>query len=436
MSTWLLPSADLTPQQDDIVKLSPNEHRLVLGGPGSGKTQVLVHRAAHLAETFQVPAARYRVFVFTNVIKEYIHSGLQFIGLPDEVVCTFDHWCYLKYQEHISRRLPRSGKSIDFLTIREGVLSLLQKRKDLQKSLDFVLVDEGQDLTTDVYRILALATHHLTVFIDPLQKIFENGAHHQAIVDTLGIRKSGWTLLGAYRNAPHVAFLASHFIRDEEARTGYLEQVCSKQKVTERPLCFIAGDYEEELDRLGEIIQQRQVMNERIGIIVNSNRLVHGLAAGFEQRHIHVEKAVKVMEGRASRVLCDFNNVMPKVATFHMAKGLTFDTVILPRLTERTFSEGLSGAAEETRRRLLFVGIARATQWVCLSSVRGQEFQDMDILQEAEQAGHLVIQGAEDRGSERKKRREEADEGGKSDWRGETPVSKRNVPEDDEFLVL
>lgn len=436
MSTWLLPSADLTPQQDDIVKLSPNEHRLVLGGPGSGKTQVLVHRAAHLAETFQVPAARYRVFVFTNVIKEYIHSGLQFIGLPDEVVCTFDHWCYLKYQEHISRRLPRSGKSIDFLTIREGVLSLLQKRKDLQKSLDFVLVDEGQDLTPDVYRILALATHHLTVFIDPLQKIFENGAHHQAIVDTLGIRKSGWTLLGAYRNAPHVAFLASHFIRDEEARTGYLEQVCSKQKVTERPLCFIAGDYEEELDRLGEIIQQRQVMNERIGIIVNSNRLVHGLAAGFEQRHIHVEKAVKVMEGRASRVLCDFNNVMPKVATFHMAKGLTFDTVILPRLTERTFSEGLSGAAEETRRRLLFVGIARATQWVCLSSVRGQEFQDMDILQEAEQAGHLVIQGAEDRGSERKKRREEADEGGKSDWRGETPVSKRNVPEDDEFLVL
>jgi len=404
MSTWLLPRADLTPQQDDIVRLSPNEHRIVLGGPGSGKTQVLVHRAAHLAETFQVPAARYRVFVFTNVIKEYIRSGLQFIGLPDEVVCTFDHWCYLKYQEHISRRLPRSGKSIDFLAIREGVLSLLQRRMDLQKSLDVVLVDEGQDLTTDVYRTLALATHHLTVFLDPLQKIFENGAHHQAIVDTLGIRKSGWTLLGAYRNAPQVAYLASRFIRDQEARTRFLDQVCTKQKAMERPLCFIAGDYEEELDRLGEIIQQRQVMNERIGIIVNSNRLVHGLAAGLEQRHVHVEKAVKVMKGRASSISCDFSNVLPKVATFHMAKGLTFDTVILPRLTDKAFSETFSNTNEEIRKRLLFVGIARATQWVCLSSVRGQEFKDMDILREAEKAGHLVIQGAEDLGSERMKR--------------------------------
>ena len=97
MGSWLLPTGDLKPEQTRAVEMKPDQNRVVFGVAGSGKTQVLVHRAGYLIKAYNVPPERYRVFVFTNVIKQYIKSGIQFLGLPDESVSTFDHWCRLVY---------------------------------------------------------------------------------------------------------------------------------------------------------------------------------------------------------------------------------------------------------------------------------------------------------------------------------------------------
>jgi superfamily I DNA/RNA helicase len=395
--------------------MAPSEHRVILGPAGSGKTQVLIHRAAHLAEAYKVPPSRYRIFVFTNVIKEYIKSGLQFLNLPDETVCTFDHWCRLLYEENISRTLPRLSprrrfdygsfrlfdgsrpgrapkekdwSGIDFKKIRYSVLQLLQCNRKIQRSLDFVLVDEGQDLTPDVYEVLSLASRHITVFADPQQKIFEEGADESFILKKLNLSRRNMTLLGAYRNAPYVALLASHFISDKVLREQYLAQIHTEQKVRERPLCFVAPSFEKEMDRLAKIVLQRQVMNERIGIIVPLNRLLHGLAKGLAQRGVSVEKAIRQDSIKAVEVPCDFGNSVPKIATFHMAKGLTFDSVLLPRLVEASFPL-VRGIA---RLCILFVGTARATQWVYLSTVKGREFTEIDLLREAAAEGHLSLQ--------------------------------------------
>lgn len=441
MSIWLLPRSDLTPEQLRVVEMTPYEHRVVLGMPGSGKTQALVHRAAYLADNYKVCPDSYRVFVFTNVVKEYIKSGLIFLNLPDETVCTFDHWCRLLYEEYISPTLPRRRGSrgidygsrslyeedksnrfsrerdwsgTDFKAIRASVLKLLKCNRKLQKSLEFVLVDEGQDLTPQVYEILMLASNHITVFVDPQQKIFEEGADESYILKKLKLKKRSVFLLGAYRNAPYVAHLASHFIGDKELREQYLAQVCTEQKVREQPLCFIAPSFKKEMDRLAEIIKQRQVMNERVGIIVPTNRQLHGLAKGLKERGVIVEKAIRQDSRQAVEVPCDFGNSVPKIATYHMAKGLTFDSVLLPRLAEPSFywTKGVA------RQKIIFVGIARATQWVYLSMVEGNEFSEIDILREAEAEGHLSIQFRDDF-------EDEGEEGN-----GEEEA------EDDEFSVL
>jgi len=384
MSIWLLPRLDLTPEQLRVVEMSPNEHRVILGPPGSGKTQVLIHRADYLSGAYDLKPDQYRVFVFTNVVKEYIKSGIQFLGLPEEVVSTFDHWCRLLYEKHISRRLPRENRGINFGEIRSAVLKLLREKSALQKGLSFVLVDEGQDLTPQVYEILSLAAQHITVFVDPQQKIFENGASESFILDKLGLRKCNATLLGAYRNAPYVAQLASYFIDDDRKREQYLAQINAEQKIREKPLCFMAADFQKEMDRLAEIISQRQVMNERIGIIVPTNKQLYGFAKGLDERGVTVEKAVP----RTNDGGCDFGNATPKIATYYSAKGLTFDSVLLPRLTESSFS----WIEESTRLRLFFVGIARATQWVYLSTVKGKEFSEIKVIRDAETNGHLTLQ--------------------------------------------
>jgi len=386
MTTWLLPKLDLTPDQLRVVEMPPLEHKVILGPPGSGKTQILVHRADYLAHTYNLEPHQYRVFVFTNVVKEYIKSGIQFLGLPDETVSTFDHWCRLLYEKHISQRLPRRSREINFSEIRSTILDLLQRKPSLQKTLSVVLVDEGQDLAEEVYEILTLAAKHITVFVDPKQKIFENGASVAFILKKLNLRNENAILLGAYRNAPYVAQLASWFIKDGQKRSQYLSQINTEQKVRELPLCYIAPNFQKEMERLADIINQRQIMNERIGIIVPTNKQLYGLAKGLAERGIDLEKAV----ARNRDGPCNFGNTTPKIATYYSAKGLTFDSVLLPRLTESSFS----WIDKSTRMRLFFVGIARATQWVYLSTVEGQEVSEIEIIYEAEKNRHLTIQNS------------------------------------------
>ena len=382
---WLLPRLDLTPEQLRIVEMPIDKHKVVLGFPGSGKTQILIHRADHLSKTYNLSADKYRVFVFTNVVKEYIRSGINFLGLPDESVSTFDHWCRILYEDRISGTLPRKGKNIDFDKIRSDVLDVLRKKKELQKKLEFVLVDEGQDLTAQAYEILSLTAMHITVFADPMQQIFKDGASESFILEQLGLSRNNASLLGAYRNAPYVAQLASGFIEDDQKCRQYLTQINTEQKVRERPLCYVAPDFDKEIDRLAEIISQRQAMNEQIGVIVPTNRQLYGFSKGLEERGVAVEKAV----ARGRNNSYDFANSLPKIVTYFSVKGLTFDSVLLPRLTESAFSWIEDSSL---RSRLFFVGIARATQWVYLSTVKNKEFSEMEIIRKAEADGHITVQ--------------------------------------------
>ena len=429
MITWLVPRQDLTPDQARVVELPPTANRVVLGMAGSGKTQVLVHRAAHLAEKFNIPPERYRVFVFTNVIKEYIRSGLEFLDLPDHVVSTFDFWCGGLFQKHFGPRLPRkpNGRDIDFLAIRRRVLGLIRATRDLQNSLEFVLVDEGQDLSPEAYEIIQEAARHVTVFADPQQKIFDDGADAGFISDRLQVTTPQISILGAFRNAIYVAELAAHFIEDLEKRAQFLAQISAAQRVKERPLCYVADSFDQELDRLAEVIRARQVLNERIGIIVPTNRLLHGLAEGLAERGVTVEKAATKENAGKVEVTCAFTNLVPKIATFFMAKGLTFDSVLLPRLTAKAYYY----INRERMKRMMFVGIARATQWVYLSTVKGTEFDAMAVLREAVYQGHLTMQGSGEW-------RAGADSGGEGERvRGEgSRDTGRREPEEDDFSVL
>jgi hypothetical protein len=380
---WLVPEPDLTPDQLRAVRLRPDEHRIIFGAPGSGKTMILAHRAAFFMREGRIPPERLRIFVFTKVLKEYIRSALHYLTIPDICVSTFDAWCMDFHRQHIGK-IPWD-KGPDFAAIRTAVHQKLKSGPLAQKPFDVMLVDEGQDLAPEVFDILMAVSHHITVCMDHKQQIYDGGSDEAQILKSLGLKKRNISLLEAYRCSPYIVHIASSFIVSPEERENYIRQTKVPQSEKETPLFYIARDFEDEKRRLVEIVKARQAKGERIAILFGTQRQVAGFAMGLRELGLEVEIPSRRSNDEEG---IDFNSDLPKLMPFHSAKGLTFDTVLMPRIVPRSFGQ----FSAERIERLLFVGVTRATKWLYFSSNDVESLPFLGRLQSLAKAGHLSIQ--------------------------------------------
>lgn len=369
MSGWLVPRSDLTPEQLRAVEMPADRHRVLSGGPGSGKTLVLLHRARHLADELRVPEGRFLVLVYTNALAAFLRAALADLGIPEDAVRTFDDWCAEHFERHVSSRPPlrSSGRIPDFAAIRAGVLADVRTHPRRAPLYDFVLVDEGQDLDESAFETLAAVSAHVTVALDPRQQIYDGGARETQILRALGLPSRSVSLLETYRCSPCVSQLASRFLRGEDERESFLRQARTAPVEREKPLLYLASGGADEIDRLAEVARARLLRGERVAVLLPSRRLVHRFAAGLVERGIPLEVPLRHGETDSPFPALDFASDLVKVMPFHSAKGLTFDTVLMPRLGASDFFN----RGDAALRRLLFVGITRATSWVYLGTREG-----------------------------------------------------------------
>lgn len=380
MATWLVPRSDLTTEQIRAIELPTDENKAVMGGPGSGKTMVLLHRAQHLAQSGNVPPDRFRVFVFTNVLSTYIKSALDVLGIPEGCVSTFDDWCKRYYEAHIGKKVPwnKAARRPDFAAIRDGVFAYCEKTRSAAGLFDFVLVDEAQDLDRRCYRLLTGIARHVTVCMDHNQQIYDDGSNENQILDTLGLKHRQLALLETFRCCPYIAEMAALYIQDPSQRAAYLQQTKTAQTDIETPLLYQASDFEDEKAMLIEMVKARVRKGERVGILLHQKRQVFGFAKGLREAGLEVDTQDNL----------DFSSDTPKVITYHSAKGLTFDSVLLPRLTPRSFPKTSSSRIE----RLLFVALTRATRWAYLST--DGQLPHLQRLDSLINKGHITTRDA------------------------------------------
>jgi superfamily I DNA/RNA helicase len=378
MSTWLVPQNDLTPEQLRAVHLNPEEHRVIMGPPGSGKTLILLHRARHLLDLWHVPPDRFRIFVFTKALKEYIRSSLSLLDLPDDCVTNFDAWCKNFHRTHIRDRLPHVGRELDFPGIRRRVLTEIRGNLFAAPKYDFVLVDEGQDLDSTAFDIIRAISNHVTVCIDHKQQIYDIGSSETDILQRMGLIRRNLELLGAFRCCPFIVSLASELLSDPGERQAFINQARTAQTERERPLLYLAPDFEHEKGRLIEILRVRQSKGEKVAILLPQKRQVFGFAKGIREAGLEIETPEKM----------DFQNDIPKIMPYHSAKGLTFDTVLLPRLVRSSFPR----ISDSRIMKLLFVGITRASKWVYMSSRQEGVIPALETLMPLERTNVLTIQ--------------------------------------------
>jgi superfamily I DNA/RNA helicase len=73
---------------------------------------------------------------------------------------------------------------------------------------------------------------------------------------------------------------------------------------------------------------------------------------------------------------------------YHSAKGLTFDSVFMPRLIPASFKN----VRAERVERLVFVGLTRAAKWAYFSTGIGEPLPLMEKLLALEKTRQLTIQ--------------------------------------------
>lgn len=356
---WLVPRSQLTPDQIRAVELPASEHRVIVGGPGSGKTLMLLHRAAYLRERFKVSPERFRIFVFTNVLKEYIRSGLSLLDIPEDCVATFHSWCVQALRERGHRSTPwdAEAKRPDFPAILNLLLDSYRRDPPRKHPFDFILVDEGQDLEPECFEILRHISEHVTVCMDRRQQIYEKGSDAQEVLNALGLRRANVALLENYRCCPYIVEMAATLLDDPDERAAYLRQTRTTQGARETPVLRIARDAEEERQFVFDVTRTRVAAGDRVAVLLPRRTQAFGFAKGLREAGIDAEDPKTV----------DFTTNKPKVMPYHSAKGLTFDSVLLPRLGQSAFRQ----VTAERMQNILFVGITRALGWVYLSAPKG-----------------------------------------------------------------
>lgn len=223
--------------------------------------------------------------MFTRALKAYIRSALDDLALPDDCVTTFHSWCTDYYLHHIGKRLPwnRELKQTDFSEILRAVWERTQSLHATERLFDFVLVDEGQDLSTQIFETLKSIAQHVTVFMDHKQQLYETGADEAGILRALGLHKRNLTLLEAYRCSPYIVQVAASFVRNPAEREAFLLQPRTAQTERQTPLLYLASDVHDERAHLIEMVRNRISKNDRIAILFPQKRHVYGYTRALQE---------------------------------------------------------------------------------------------------------------------------------------------------------
>ena len=160
------------PEQEAVVTAPLDQNLLVLAGPGSGKTRVVVHRCAYLLRVERVPARSILVVCFNRAASLELRRRLRALVGDDAIgvtVCTY-HALALR----LTGRSLGDGFDSDALsTLIPEAVALLESndetsdvpgftsdelRDRLLAGFRHVLVDEYQDIDEPQYRLVSAIT--------------------------------------------------------------------------------------------------------------------------------------------------------------------------------------------------------------------------------------------------------------------------------------
>jgi len=319
-----LPSyQELSREQDAVNNLSLDSSHLIVGPPGTGKTILALYRAARLKA-----AGKHVLFLtFNRTLMQYIEQAAKEIEMED-CVTTFHSWFYSWYRTTFSKHPPQIEPFVfDWMKIYQHMVA----SNPQVKQYDHLIIDEAQDLPSQLYVVLRAIAENITVFADENQRITEYHSTIEQIQTCMGLSHYH-KLTRNYRNSRNIAEFAGAFyaglqsgIPDLPERKGPLPRAISTRNLEEQ-IAFIAR-------------YERNNSDKDVAVFVATSKQQYAIMKML-QRYQMKNKVQMYISKNYNYQGLNFHGRGIKILAYPSSKGLDFDAVFLPDLDCRQPSPG------------------------------------------------------------------------------------------------
>lgn len=345
-ASWWTRTDQLDDEQKDVISLPLRGSYLVVGPPGSGKTNLLLLRAAFLQARGR---NNFEILTFGRVLKEFLINGTDASNVEPDRIKTYRVWAGDILREHG----VEISQDADFETVRKEILAGLAGLSDdevLDHRLDCLLLDESQDYSTDEISQLLRFTDNVFAAGDSNQAIYRGVGSLAKLSDYCDSTRA---LSYHYRNGRRICRLADGIRGLVGDRTG-MEASCqyNESAAPSEVMAYPEETLEAQVDRAIPAIadQLRAYPTAFIGVLCPLRRDLRDVHAALARSYLAEQVQLQMFETGYSPLDPD-RRVL--VGTIHGAKGLEFRAVHL------LAAEGI-GRFPRNRTRIAYTAVTRA----------------------------------------------------------------------------
>ena len=318
---WWVTPAELDDDQREIISsLDQDRSDLILGPPGSGKTNLLLFIANYLALRKRT---NFLVVVFTRTLQEFIKSGIQHYGFDDSKVVTHRSWQQSLLFDYGVRVTPPRGKFEEQRDFYTAQISQLVERKGLGQLYQAVLLDEVQDYLPEELEVFRRLGKTIFAAGDSRQQIYA-GNDGLATIRQMVDREH--LLRYHYRNGKRICLLADGLAKDSTRYEPLLPTSrYDETKAESRVHPFRCSGRDEEVERVAKALegQLKAYPKGLLAVLVPKKKSLMSVYSSLRKSAV-ADKITVQGEGE----VISFSPETPIcVCTIHAAKGLEFRAV-------------------------------------------------------------------------------------------------------------
>lgn len=170
MSSWWVSPDEMNEEQKTVVTLPVGESQLILGPPGSGKTNLLLLRASYLTLRGLPNVA---LVVFNRGLKEFITAGSQSYDFGTDRIMTSMRFIRSFIRDR--GKNPDDYNYAEFTDTRKALAEAAHECCEVGQIsgyYDSILLDEAQDYTPDEVKLFLRLGNSLMAVADSEQRIY------------------------------------------------------------------------------------------------------------------------------------------------------------------------------------------------------------------------------------------------------------------------